>query len=278
MRNKIVRYIAVFIAGFLLMFSLSIFMDWRFEEEVVNNLAIHVRSKCQSSNKQDIIRTALHDASYLDERNTELLGDKTFKTLRVNLMSESFAPYWYGGGACGGYSLFLSRLLRKMGFETKVIQLRANGVFGAHISLGIVDGNRILLIDPLYNLAYKDSVGNLVDIHEVANNWNNYYRYQVPQNYNLKYNYQEGWRFTNWDKFGSLSRGIYKIGVSIYGSEKMKNYCFASNYSSLFRTYFVVSFLGFLIFTSFLIKELFLKKQVFIKNFKKVHKPESVLI
>ena len=260
------------------MFSLSIYMDWKFEEEVLQNLATHVNTRIKNPKKIDIIQSALNDASYLDERNTELLGDKTFNTLRVYLMSESFAPYFYGGGACAGYSLFLSRLLGKLGFETKIIQLKVKGVPGGHITLGIVDGNRLLLVDPLYNLAYKDSSGNLVDIHDVAKNWNNYYRYQVPQNYNLKYDYQEGWRFTNWDKFGSFSRGIYKIGVFIFGKKKVDNFSFASEFSGLSRSYFVIAFLGFLVFTSFLIKELFLKKQVIIKKFKKMPKPEGVLI
>lgn len=235
-------------------------MDWSFEEEVLTNLALHVKTKSIPGNTESIVRAALNDASYLDERNTELLGDKTFHTWKVGLMSTSFAPYYYGGGACGGYSLFLGRLLKKLGYNFKTIQLKVNGRFGGHITLGVVDGNRLLLVDPLYDLYYKDSLGHMVDINEVAKNWNSIYVKQVPANYNHNYNYQTGWRYTNWDKLGFISRGVYKTGVYFFGKNRMDNYSFADHFTGLSRNYFLLSFIGFLLFTSYLIYEL-LKRQ-----------------
>lgn len=231
-------------------------MDYSFEEEVLANLAIHVKSKSIPGNTESVIRAALDDASYLDQRNTELLGDKTFHTWKVGLMSTSFAPYYYGGGACGGYSLFLARLLKKMGYHIKTVQVKVNGKYGGHITLGVVDGNRLLLVDPLYDLYYKDSLGHMVDIHEVAKNWS-YYVKQVPPNYNHNYDYQSGWRYTNWDKLGIISRGIYKVGVKIFGKERVDNYAFTDHFSALSRNYFILSFLGFILFTSFLVWELY---------------------
>ena len=35
---------------------------------------------------------------------------------------------------------------------------------------------------------------------------------QLPADYDMKYNYQQGFRYTNWDKLGPLSRGIYQLG------------------------------------------------------------------
>lgn len=241
-------------------------MDWSFEEEVLNNLALHVKSKSIPNNKESVIRAALDDASYLDERNTELLGDKTFHTWKVGLMSTSFAPYYYGGGACGGYSLFLARLLKKLDYKIKTVQLKVNGRYGGHITLGVVDGKKLLLLDPLYNLYYKDSLGNLVDIHDVAKNWNNYYVHQVPTNYNHSYNYQTGWRYTNWDKLGFVSRAGYKLGVLIFGKEKVDNYSFANQFTGLSRNYFLLSFLGFILFTSYLLLELFKIQKIRFQN------------
>lgn len=253
------------------MFSLSIYMDWSFEEEVLNNLALHVKSKSIPNNTESIVTAALKDASYLDERNTELLGDKTFHTWKIGLMSTSFAPYYYGGGACGGYSLFLGRLLNKLGYEIKTVQLKVNGKYGGHITLGVVDGHRLLLVDPLYNLYYKDSMGHMVDIHEVSKNWYNYYIKQVPTSYNPSYNYQSGWRYTNWDKFGDLSRTMYKIGVLFFGKERMDNYSFADHFTGLSRNYFLFSFIGFLAFTTYLFVEL-IKRQKFLLNNNKIRK------
>ncbi len=38
----------------------------------------------------------------------------------------------------------------------------------------------------------------------------------LPSNYPEKYNYQQGLRYTNWDKFGLFTRTIYRVGKFLH--------------------------------------------------------------
>jgi hypothetical protein len=259
MRKSVTRYIYLFLSGFFLMMAISFYMDYSFEEEILGNLADHVRSVSPNQDPETLIITALNVSNYLEARTTEIFQNKDFESLKVKLMSTSFSAYNYGGGACGSYTLFLARLLKNMGFKEKIVQLKVNGVWGGHITLGIESGRKLLLVDPLFKCSFKDSSGHLSDIHLVANNWDKY-KQQVPSNYDMAYNYQSGWRFTNWDKFGFLSRSIYKAGVFIFGKTKMDNLSVHYYYLGLSKIYFLFALLGFLIL-SFIIFRGFLRER-----------------
>jgi len=242
-------------AGFFLMMAISFYMDYSFEEEILGNLADHVRSKSPSQNPEDLIVTALNVSNYLEDRATEVFHDKNFESLKVKLMSTSFSAYNYGGGACGSYTLFLARVLKKMGFKEKIVQLRVNGVWGGHITLAVESGDKLLLVDPLFNCAFKDSLGHLSDIHIVSQNWNSLYKNEVPANYNKAYDYQSGWRYTNWDKFGFLSRSAFKTGVFIFGKKRMDKVSLHYYYLGLSRIYFFTALGGFFIFFFILLRD-----------------------
>lgn len=229
------------------MMSISFYMDWKLEEEILNYLADHVRSISPSKDPESIIETALTASNYLEERHSEIFHDKPFQSFKVKLMSTSFAAFNYGGGDCGSYTLFLARLLKNMGYKVKIVQLKVNGVWGGHITLGIENGNKLLLVDPLFNCSFRDSSNHLSDIHTVASNWG-YYSKNLPKEYKSEYDYQSGWRYTNWDKFGFISRGIYNTGVFIFGKSRMDNLSVHYYYLGLSKIYFISSFLGFLLF------------------------------
>jgi hypothetical protein len=250
------------------MMALSFYMDYSFEEEILGNLADHVRSVSPNQDPETLIVTALNVSNYLEARTTEVFQNKDFESLKVKLMSTSFSAYNYGGGACGSYTLFLARLLKNMGFKEKIIQLNVNGVWGGHITLGVESGNKLLLVDPLFNCSFKDSSGRLSDIHAVAKNWN-VYKQQVPPNYNKDYNYQSGWRFTNWDKFGFLSRSMYKVGAFIFGKTKMDNLSVHYYYLGLSRIYFIFGLSGFFIFSFIAARSFVRERRLALKAFDK---------
>jgi hypothetical protein len=264
MKRKLVRYISLFFSGFLLMLAISFYMDYSFEEEILKNLADHVRSVSPNQDPETLIVTALNTSNFLEERTSEIFKDKNFQSLKVKFMSTSFDAYNFGGGACGSYTLFLARLLKNMGFKVKIIQVRVNGVWGGHNTLGVEQGDRLLLLDPLFNCAFKDSTGRLSDIHEVANNWS-MYSTQLPKGYNPAYDYQSGWRYTNWDKFGFLSRSAYKIGAFFLGKSKMDKLSVHYYYLGMSRIYFLVALFSFFVFFFILLFD-------FLKNKKRVIK------
>lgn len=244
---KILKVLPIFLSGVLLMLSLSFYFDWKFEEEVLNNLSKNIKLN-SPHNLDSLIIHAMNTANYLECRNTEIFGSYKFQSFKVNLISPSFAALDYGGGDCGSYTLFLARLLKKMGFRTKIVGVFRNKSLVGHITLGIERDNKLLLIDPLYNHAFTDSLGHLSDIHEVAANWSTYYSKHLPTNYKSEYNYQSGWRYTNWDKYGLLSHSVYNLGSLFVGKSKMNNLSIRYYLLGLDKFYSLFAFSGFLFF------------------------------
>ena len=242
------------------MLSVSFYIDWQFEEEFIGNLA-----KCISVNKaksaDSVIIHSMNIASYIQKRNSEVFRDSKFSSIKINLIPPSFSALDYGGGACGSYTLFLARLLKKIGFKTKIVELNVNGNPGGHIALGVETNNKLLLVDPFFNHAFLDSTGNLSDIHEVANNWEKFYSKHLPSGYKPEYNYQAGWHYTNWNKWGLLSESCYKIGSFLLGKNKMDNFSMRYYLLGSNKFYSAYSFSGFLFLVSLVVAPMFKQKK-----------------
>jgi hypothetical protein len=89
----------------------------------------------------------------------------------------------------------------------------------------ILDSGKKFLVDPYFCHSFKDTNNHLSDINDVAKRWNEYYKKNLPENYHLIYDYQNGWRFTNWDKYGNLSRSLYNL-LSYAGVTHLDDFSF----------------------------------------------------
>jgi len=135
-----------------------------------------------------------------------------------NYSDDYLEAFFSGSGACGMYTLFTCRILHHMGYSCRVVQQQVNHVWGGHITLE-VDLNRFnsnqperwMLIDPLFNWVFLDSHKHELPAQKVKKMWPQLIQ-QLPAEYDKKYNYQEGYRYTNWDKFGAITRTAYKVG------------------------------------------------------------------
>lgn len=121
--------------------------------------------------------------------------------------SESAMP----AGYCGSFAHVLARSLQRAGFEVKIGQTLASGTWGGHIVVvALIDG-RWVILDPLYNVAFRDPSGRLLGFDEIHRDWETV-KSQCPPGYDFSYNY-EGIRFTNWrglpvDWLGSWTRDV----------------------------------------------------------------------
>jgi hypothetical protein len=224
------------------MLTLNLFNDWSYERELLVNMREHVYQKCKTRDLTTLVDTALRYSSMLQNPTTEIYGNKKFNTLKKYFTSSSFNNFYFGKEVCGAYSAFFSRLMATMGYETKTTQMNVNGQPGGHMAVCIMDHGKLLAVDPLFGHNFKDANGNMSDIHAVAANWNNYYRYHLPAKYVPDYNYQYGWTFTNWDKFGSFSRGIYHVLCNMIGKEKVDNFSFYYYVKGFSKYYMLLSF------------------------------------
>ena len=149
----------------------------------------------------------------------------------LNYSDDYLEAFFSGSGACGRYSQFACRVLTEMGYSCRMVQQQVNGTWGGHITLE-VDLNRFnksqparwMLIDPLFNHMFLDTQQRELSADAVKTLWpknaehapGEYDISQLPVDYPEKYNYQQGFRYTNWDKYGLLTRTIYRVGKFLH--------------------------------------------------------------
>lgn len=246
MRTKIARFVAIFISGFLLMLTVSIYNDWSYEREMLTNLRDHVYSKCKSRDLAVIVDTALRYSHMLQDPATSIYADKKFSSLKQYLAPSSFRNYYFGKDACGAYASFFVRLMTSAGYKAQIVQVNLKSHKNGHMAVCIVQGSKMYLIDPLFAHDFKGPNGKLSDIRTVSKEWYSYYGKHVPENYVEAYNYQYGWSFTNWDKYGDISRSIYKGLCFIAGKERVDRFSFRHYIMGFNKFYLLFAFIAFL--------------------------------
>lgn len=110
-------------------------------------------------------------------------------------------PVWtilVQGGACGGSSQVLVRMLQLEGIPARFAQLHG----GAHIVVVAELGGRQVPLDPLMGIAYRRPDGRLASLEDVRADWP-FYAAQTPDGF-TPIDYSE-LRFTNWSKLPGMA-------------------------------------------------------------------------
>jgi hypothetical protein len=222
--KKYLTGVMLILFGVSVTISINSWMQSQFENEILDSIIEKINPDNKLS-EEALIDSSIRMAHFIQERRTMTTGKHNFYSLKTQLFSSTLESFYIGTGACGYYSLFAARLFERMGFNPKIVQQRTHGVWGAHITLAIpLKNGRLGLTDPLYKHVFKDSSGKIADINSVINNWT-YYEKHLPPPYDKKYKYQEGYRHTNWDKLGFITKSIYSVGGFVLGKQTMDLLC-----------------------------------------------------
>jgi hypothetical protein len=208
--------------GISLAVGVSGLLESQFENEILSNIAQKVKDRTQGLSEEDQIDSTIALCHYLQVRRSEILGGGNYHSFKATNFKSSLQSFYIGTGACGYYSLFAARVFQKLGYSPRVVQQRVNDRWGGHItlSLPLKQTGKLILVDPLFHHTFKDSIGQLSGIETVRSNWASYYVKHLPSHYNRSYDYQQGMRHTNWDKFGFVSRAMYGVLSFTIGQEK----------------------------------------------------------
>ena len=134
---------------------------------------------------------AVHELLWPRLKSLEASGvgsDFWFRSTYSHLMAPT--------GHCGSFSHVLARLLQRNGFDVKMGQMLVDGVWGAHIIVVVQIDDRLIALDPYFDVAFRRKDGRLASLDEIGSGWAEF-RTQCPTDYNFAYRY-ESVRFTNW--------------------------------------------------------------------------------
>ena len=192
------------------------FREFMRTRNLVDGIVAKIITQSNTEGEIGVVKNTLTTVRTLSKPRTDFFQGN------LNYSDDYLEAFFSGSGACGMYTLFTCRLLTEMGFDCRVVQQQVNGVWGGHITLE-VDLNRFndampsrwLLVDPLFNCVFLDSQGQALSCMQVKKQWKQLIG-DLPDEYDQKYNYQQGFRYTNWDKFGLLTRSLYRIGKFVH--------------------------------------------------------------
>ena len=192
-------YFLVFINGFLIATIFFFKSESTYEKEVYGAISKYVtRDSIGKNNADTFFIRALNLANNLEHNRLEIFGGQDIKGFKAKVMRPSTMDLLLGNGACGSASVILARILKSYNFQVRFAQMKVNGKFGGHIIIEAKQYDKWIVMDPLYNLYFKDSLGNFASFEMVKNNIK-YYERQFPVGYDTSYNFEDV-RYTNWGK------------------------------------------------------------------------------
>lgn len=235
-------YLLFFISGILTGLLIYFHSESSYEDRIFEALASDVVRKSNidnnNANDKEILVNCLHivHKSIINRQGlfTNISGMKggVIHPLTVDLMT--------GDGACGSYALVLARLIKELGYEVRMVQMKVNGEFGGHIIVETqIENDNWIVLDPIYDLYFKRPDGKLASFDDVHSDWN-FYKQRVPANYDLSYNYEAS-RYTNWDKIPVLMPAIKKILDWTIGKKKADTFSFRIIMLRKFYVFFIIT-------------------------------------
>jgi hypothetical protein len=203
-----------------LIFMLFILPDWQHENNLYENIGRSVVRHAVIKNDTAIVASAMKIIQSNMAMRSRIFEGQERISWKQSLFRSADVELMYGSGACGGYSMVLARTLDLLGYKVRIAQLKTvKSGYGGHIIIEYYSDmyNKWVLIDPLFNWMPRDPSGTPADIRSVIEHWSDY-EDQMPLEIKNRF-YFEGVRYTNWDKFGLLSRTAYKVLSFTFGKE-----------------------------------------------------------
>jgi hypothetical protein len=213
------NHVLLFLNGFLLSTTLYFYMEDSYEKSLFETLASYVNARQHpNATEEELLLNSLHVIYSLETNRNEVFGGPKIYSAKSYLFQPVTDDLMTANGACGSYTFILSRLLSELRIPNRIAQMVVKGKDGGHILLEAQTLNGWVVLDPLFNLYFIRPDGNLASFANVQDNWN-YYRKQVPPNYNTAYCY-EAVRYTNWQKIPLVMPFLKNVLTLVWGKER----------------------------------------------------------
>jgi hypothetical protein len=126
----------------------------------------------------------------------------------------------YKKKGCGGYTIFFIKLLKSNGINSRIVQLTVNNIRGGHIACEVEIDKKIAFVDPMNTFIFKNAKGEFQSAEESLKN---FVYLNKPEYY--AFNHIEGYSYTNWNKFGKISKFVFN-SLFFINSEFAANFSF----------------------------------------------------
>ncbi len=242
----------MFLNGFLLALLFNFYVEKQYEENLFASIASYVQnsvspvSSSQYIGKEEsLLERSVNVVNALGEERLTLFGKYPVKGIKSNYIKAIGVDLMTNQGACGSYAYVLGRLLQEMNIDVRFPQMTVANQSAGHILVEAKTSYGWVVLDPSFNALFRRPNGHLAGFDDVKNDWN-YYKNQVPANYNMSYRY-EGVRYTNWDKIPVVMPLIKNIMYWTMGKEKTDSYSLRSLGLNKYKVLFNITLCAYLL-------------------------------
>lgn len=241
------RHLILFFNGFILATLCYFYIEDNYESRLFNALSHRAVSLTGSDNpsKTDIAKSSLALTYQLGKSRSDIFKKEEISSFKSDVISPVTYDLLSAKGACGSYSMILSRMLHDQGINYRIAQMKVGDDYGAHILVEAELENRWVVLDPSYNLYFTRPDGKMASYSDVSNDWT-YYQKQVPQQYDLKYSY-EGVRYTNWNKIPVVMPLLKQVLSFFIGEDAVETFSLRSLILRKFHALFIGTLIIYLI-------------------------------
>lgn len=249
-------HILFFLNGALLALTLYFYSEDSYERKLFAALANNVKQHSTAFantfpylKDSGILITSLHTVHAAVKSSRDVFDGNSITGFKADFISPLTVDLMTGKDACGSYSMVMARVLKELGTEVRMVQMKVDGEYGGHIILEAKGKEGWVVFDPLYDLYFKRPDGGLASFKDVQQNWG-YYQLQVPADYDHKYRY-EGYRYTNWNKIPVVMPVAKKILDWTVGKEKADGFSLRILALRKFRLFFIGTLTVYLLLLSY---------------------------
>lgn len=191
----------------------------KYEAQLFSAISKNIKDSLPANySKQIFALKATETAYYLEENRYIIFGNKQITGVKANFFRPSTVDLMTGNGACASYAAVLARILKADGMQVRIGQMKVNGLYGGHMFVETKTESGWVVLDPMFNLAFKKPDGSLAQFKDLQQNWD-IYKSQVPANYKSEYSFRDV-RYTNWNKIPVLTPAIKSMLNLFIGTEK----------------------------------------------------------
>jgi hypothetical protein len=223
-------YFLTFLNGFLLASLFYFKLEDDHERELFQAIRYNIDSRIIPAASEDsVVAKVMHACHVLLESRQSFFGGDQFQGFESDLLQSTSMDLMTARGACASYSMVLARVLQEYKYPVRIAQMKANGIFADHNVVEVKTRHGWAVLDPLFDVYFISPGQKLASFEDVRRNWE-YYRNQLPLNYDQHYRYEDV-RYTNWGKIPVLMPAVKKILDLTIGQAKADNISL--------RTYFI---------------------------------------
>ena len=243
--NSLVKkpYLLVFLNGFMLASLCYFQMERSYENQLYSAIKQSINARMDGDDTQDsLIVKTMHTCHNLMTDRAMVFGNEDLgRGIKMNILHPTTVDLETANGACGAYSVVLARMLKTANFDVRIAQMKANGIYAAHNVVEVQATRGWAVLDPTYDVYFTRPDHSLAAFEDVSRDWN-YYRKQVPANYDTAYHYADV-RYTNWTKVPLLSKSMKGILNLCMGRAAADKVSIRTWFLNIYTVYFFVCIL-----------------------------------